>query len=99
MPIQNYEFKIQKSPFFEFLILNFELIRLGVAKKTVDRMLEKVSRLYEQGADRFRIEAYLRRWCQWVRTGVTGIIGLGDCRVLDVYYTAAMPLADVLHKM
>ncbi len=27
---------------------------------------------YEQGADWVRIEAYLKRWWQWVRTGVDG---------------------------
>ncbi len=55
---------------FDFLGYWFSPQGLGVAKKTVDRMLEKVSRLYEQGANQVRIEAYLRRWWQWVRTGV-----------------------------
>ena len=60
---------------FEFLILNFELIRLGVAKKTVERMLDKVYRLYEQGADENRVEDYVRRWWIWVRCGVDGLLG------------------------
>ena len=36
-------------------------------------MVEKVSRLYEQGADDIRIEAYLKRWWQWVRSGVQAL--------------------------
>ena len=32
-----------------------------MAKKTIDRMLDKVSRLDEQGADENRIETYVRR--------------------------------------
>ena len=47
---------------------------LGVAQKTVERMVDKVSRLYEQGADELRIEAYLKRWWQWVRSGVDGVL-------------------------
>ena len=42
-------------------------------------MLEKVSRLYEQGADDFRIETYLKHWWRWVRSGVVGLgVGVGD---------------------
>ncbi len=55
---------------FDFLGYWFSPEGLGVAKKTVERMLEKVSRLYEQGADEVRIETYLLRWWQWVRSGV-----------------------------
>ena len=57
---------------FDFLGYWFSPQGLGVAKKTVHRMRSKVSRLYEQGADDSRIEAYLNRWWQWVRTGVSG---------------------------
>ena len=57
---------------FDFLGYWFSPQGLGVAKKTVHRMLDKVSRLYEQGADDFRIETYLNRWWQWVRSRVSG---------------------------
>ena len=50
-----------------------------MAQKTVERMLEKVSRLYEQGAEELRIEAYLKRWWQWVRSGVDGLLSAGVC--------------------
>lgn len=35
---------------------------LGVAQKTVERCLEKVSRLYEQGASVGRIGEYVGQW-------------------------------------
>ena len=37
-------------------------------------MLDKVSRLSEQGADDVRIETYLKRWWQWVQCGVDGCL-------------------------
>ena len=37
------------------------------------RMVSKVSRLYEQGADNRRIEAYFQRWWQWLRSGVQAL--------------------------
>lgn len=39
---------------------------------------DKVSRLYEQGADCIRIETDLKRWWQWVRIGVDGVLSVGD---------------------
>lgn len=52
---------------FDFLGYWFSPNGLSIAAKTVERMVDKVSRLYEQGADEIRIEAYLNRWWQWVR--------------------------------
>ncbi len=43
---------------FDFLGYWFSSSGLGVAKKTVERMLVKVSRLFEQGADELRIETH-----------------------------------------
>ncbi len=63
---------------FDFLGYWFSPSGLGVAKKTVSRMLDKVSRLDEQGADDVRIETYLKRWWQWVRSGVDGVLCAGD---------------------
>ncbi|NEZ55233.1 hypothetical protein DXZ20_05985 [Leptolyngbyaceae cyanobacterium CCMR0081] len=59
---------------FDFLGYWFSPGRVGVAKKTVDRMLDKVSRLYEQGVDRICIETYVNRWWQWVRGGMGGVL-------------------------
>ncbi len=62
---------------FDFLGYWFSPQGLGVAKKTVDRMLDKVALLYEQGADDIRIETYLKRWWQWVRCRVDGVLTAG----------------------
>ncbi len=58
---------------FDFLGYWFSASGFGVARKTVKRMLDKVFRLYEQGADAIRIETYLKRWWRWVRSGVDGV--------------------------
>ena len=58
---------------FDFLGYWFSPEGLSIAAKTVSRMVDKVVRLYEQGADELRIESYLKRWWQWVRTGVNGV--------------------------
>ena len=63
---------------FDFLGYWFSTSGLGVAKKTVDRMLDKVDRLYEQDADDVRIETYFKGWWQWVRSGVDGFLRAGD---------------------
>lgn len=55
---------------FDFLGYWFSHAGLSIAAKTVERIVDKVSRLFEQGADDVRIEAYLIRWWQWVRSGV-----------------------------
>lgn len=63
---------------FDFLGYWFSPSGLAVAQQTVQRCLEKVSRLYEQGADDIRIGKYVRRWLQWVRSGVDGELKVGD---------------------
>jgi RNA-directed DNA polymerase len=47
---------------------------VGVAKKTLERFVERVTRLYEQGADPDRIADYVRRWRVWVISGVRGVV-------------------------
>ena len=63
---------------FDFLGYWFSPLGLSIARKTVERMINKVARLYEQGADEVRIETYLKRWWQWVRTGVYGVLFTRD---------------------
>jgi hypothetical protein len=60
---------------FDFLGYWFSPAGLGVAPKTVERFVERVSRLYEQGADLGRIGEYVRRWWLWVRSGVRKFLG------------------------
>jgi len=46
---------------------------VGVAKKTWERFVERVTRLYEQYADSVRIADYVRRWRVWVVSGLQGV--------------------------
>ena len=63
---------------FDFLGYRFASLGLGVAWVTVERFVERVSRLYEQGATASRIGEYACRWWRWVRAGLLGrLIGAG----------------------
>ncbi len=55
---------------FDFLGYTFSPEGLAVAAKTVARFAERVTRLYEQGADDLCIGAYARRWRRWVVSGL-----------------------------
>ena len=41
-------------------------------------MVEKVARLYEQGADKGRIELYLFHWGRWARAGLGALMVAGE---------------------
>ena len=56
---------------FDFLGYWFSPAGLGIARKTVERMVENMRRLYEQGAPDEHIEAYFQRWYRWVKGGLT----------------------------
>jgi len=55
---------------FDFLGYSFEPKGLSVAPKTLANFLERITRLYEQGATVRRIGQYVRNWWRWVRAGV-----------------------------
>ena len=38
------------------------------------RCVERMNRLYEQGADKFRIGDYVGRWHVWVRSGLNDLV-------------------------
>ncbi|NEQ84887.1 MAG: hypothetical protein F6K26_33495 [Moorea sp. SIO2I5] len=57
---------------FDFLGYWFSSSGLRIARKTVERMLENMTRLYERGAPIERIEAYFQRWWLWVKGGISG---------------------------
>lgn len=59
---------------FDVLGYWFDANGLSIAAKTIDRMWEKVSRLYEQGVDDVGVGTYMRRWVRWVGSGVDGIV-------------------------
>ena len=50
---------------FDFLGYHFKPDELTVADKTIERFVERIARLYEQGADSVRIGQYVRRWHGW----------------------------------
>ncbi|NES67222.1 MAG: hypothetical protein F6K24_19235 [Okeania sp. SIO2D1] len=52
---------------FDFLGYWFSPAGLGIARKTVERMVENMLRLYEQGAPHECIDAYFQRWSRWVK--------------------------------
>ncbi len=60
---------------FDFLGYHFGPEGLSVAKKTIERFVERAIRLYEQEpGEAFasaRFGVYVRRWVGWVRSGVT----------------------------
>jgi hypothetical protein len=41
-----------------------------VAPQTVERCVERLSRLYEQDVDLLHIGAYVRRWLRWTKSGL-----------------------------
>ena len=66
---------------FDFLGYWFSPAGLEIAPKTVERFVERVSRLYEQGADFDHIGEYVRHWRRWVRSGVDALRLNGVCIV------------------
>ena len=55
---------------FDFLGYHFEPEGLSVAVITIERFKERITRLYEQGADIHRIGQYVLKWLQWTRSGI-----------------------------
>lgn len=56
--------------------IKIKKVLLRPAKKTINNFLQKISRLYEQGADRVRIGKYIQQWCKWRNAGL-GLWGQG----------------------
>jgi len=54
---------------FDFLGYFIKPGRLSVSLKTIENFIERIARLYEQGADYIRIGQYTLKWVQWVRAG------------------------------
>ena len=55
---------------FDFPRYHFELDRISVAVKTIERFKERIARLYEQGANINRIGQYVLKWAQWTCAGI-----------------------------
>jgi len=64
-----------------FCFLGYDINKaglIGVAPPTSERFVERISRLYEQGAGAVRIGAYVRRWLVWVLSGLEGRFNWAD---------------------
>lgn len=83
---------------FDFLGYWFSPLGLAIARKTVERCLEDVSRLDEQGADVSRIGTYLVRWIAWVRGGV-GCSWDGSCSLVEMPGVVALWAPDAKVKI
>ena len=59
---------------FDFLGYVFSATGLEVAAQAVEHCVERVTQLYERGADLVRIGAYVRCWKRWARSGLGGLI-------------------------
>ena len=58
---------------FDFLGYHFEPGSLTPSNHTVKKHVERISRLYEQGAEKNRIRQYVRRWVIWLQAGVVSL--------------------------
>jgi hypothetical protein len=58
---------------FDFLGYAFTPAGLDAAPQAVERCVERVSRLYEQGVDVLHIGTYVRRWLRWARSGLRAL--------------------------
>ena len=67
---------------FDFLGYAFMPAGLEVAPQTIERCVQRVSQLYEQGVDMIHIGAYVRRWKRWARSGLAGLGGFLGWRAL-----------------
>ena len=59
---------------FEFLGYLIKPGRLSVSLKTIKNFMERIARLYEQGADINRIGQYILKWFQWIRAGINEVL-------------------------
>ena len=55
---------------FDFLGDHFEREALSVTVITIERFKERITRLYEQGANINRIGQYVHKWVQWTCAGI-----------------------------
>ena len=55
---------------FDFLGYSITPSGISVAQESLQRLDERITRLYEHGADIIRIGRYIRRWIQWAVAGI-----------------------------
>ena len=82
---------------FDFLGYFLKPGLLGVARKTIERFLERIARLYEQGADSVRIGQYVSKWLQWVRARVIlGFVSSKLTGLFELQYIYDVARGDVI---
>jgi hypothetical protein len=58
---------------FDFLDYAFKPAGLDAAPQAIERCVQRVSQLYEQGVDLVHIGTYVRRWLRWTRSGLRAL--------------------------
>ncbi len=70
---------------FDFLGYHFKPDGLSIAGMTVERLMERMTRLYEQGAHSLRIGQYVSRWIRWVEAGCDVNVKIKKGRRIDEF--------------
>ena len=81
---------------FDFLGYSFEPKGLSLAPKTLANFLDRITQLYEQGADVRRIGQYFGNWWRWVRTGVE--LGVNKLNADSFFCLLSMSKLTLLRK-
>jgi len=68
MQALKFELALDKTFFLGYRFGSLGLI--GLATKTIHNFIERISRLYEQGASFLRIGEYVKRWLSWCEAGL-----------------------------
>ena len=68
---------------FDFLGYHLTPADLAPATQTIQNFLQRIARLYEQGADMNRIGQYVRHWLVWLRSGVGKRVDIGYFALAD----------------
>lgn len=77
---------------FSFLGYHLTPEGITVARTTVDNMIERIARLYEQGAGTTGIGQYVRRWGKGVSDGLGSVdlMAFQQCTMPEIRDTAKL---------
>ena len=68
---------------------------VGIAPQTRQKFVERIRQLYEQGASFTRIGEYVRRWLDWVKSGVSELMNLcWTSLVSSIQLAQALPIPN-----
>lgn len=81
---------------FDFLGFHCCPTGMSVSEVSLSRRDQKIARLYEQGASKKRVGAYLRRWLGWAGTGL--LVSVVGCNMRDVYTYYEEPVYELCNK-